>query len=75
MCDLVHALWVCRIEEDVRSNQQTALMLAAWGGKPEWPSLDERLDEFEAMLVSPPKPVDTEDLELRDALGLRRPGG
>lgn len=60
----------------MRAAQQTALLLAAFGGKPEWPSLDDRLAEFETLLVSaPPRPaLSSADLELRDALGLRRPG-
>lgn len=75
MCDIVHALWVERIEVDVRAAQHAAVMSSMFGGKPEWPSLDDRLAEFEALLVSAPKMIDPVDLELRDALGLRRPGG
>lgn len=75
MCDIVHALWAERIEADVRAAQQAALMAQVMGGKPEWPSLDDRLAEFEEQLAAEPVLVDRADLELRDALGLRRPGG
>lgn len=50
-------------------------MAAMFGAKPEWPSLDDRVEAFEALLVAEPASVDLEDLELRDALGLRRPHG
>ena len=46
-----------------------------FGGNPEWPSLDVRLAEFESLLASEPERVNAADLELRDALGLRRPCG
>lgn len=49
--------------------------MAASGGKPQWPSLDDRIAEIDAFLLSEPKRVDTEDDELREALGLRRPVG
>lgn len=59
----------------MRAIEQAALLVAAFGGKPQWPSLDDRIAEIDAFLVSEPKQVDTEDAELREALGLRRPGG
>lgn len=59
----------------MRSVQQAALLVAASGGKPQWPSLDDRIAEIDAFLLSEPKRVDTEDDELREALGLRRPVG
>ena len=71
---MVYAIWVERIEADVRTAQQVALMASVMGGKPEWPSLDERLAEFDAELVAVPVRVDLAELELREALGLRRPG-
>lgn len=75
MCDLAYAVWVERIEADVRSDQQACLIAAAFGAKPEWPSLEDRIAEFDAFLVSEPTKVDTEELELREAFGLRRPRG
>ena len=75
MCDVVHALWVGRIEADVRVAQQTAALISAMGGEPEWPSLDEQVEAFEAWLVSVPELLDKENLELRQALGLRGNGG
>lgn len=71
MCDVVHALLVARIEADVRQAQQAAQMSAIFGGEPEWPSLDDRLTEFEELLTTEPAPVDPEERELREALGLR----
>lgn len=71
----MYALWVERIEADVRAAQQAALLVAAMGGKPEWPSLDDRLTAFDDWLAAAPMVVDQADMELRDALGLRRPGG
>ena len=71
---MVYAIWVERIEADVRTAQQVALMASVMGGKPEWPDLDERLTEFDRELCSVPVVVSPADLELRLALGLRRPG-
>jgi hypothetical protein len=68
-------VWVERIEADVRAAQQAALTAYMFGGKPEWPSLDDRLAELDAALVAEPQRSDTPELELRDALGLRRPHG
>lgn len=59
----------------MRGAQQAALISTTFGGKPEWPSLDERLADFETLLASEPERVNPAELELRDALGLRRPGG
>lgn len=50
-------------------------MATMFGAKPEWPSLEERLAEFDAVLLAEPKRLDAADLELREALGLRRPHG
>jgi hypothetical protein len=75
VCDVVHAVWAERIEADVRAAQQAALMASMFGGEPEWPSLDGRLAEFETYLAAEPERVNTEEMALRDALGLRRPGG
>jgi hypothetical protein len=71
----VQAIWVERIEVDVRAAQQAALLVMALGGKPEWPSLEERLAAFYTELASTPVVMDRAELELREALGLRRPGG
>ena len=68
-------MWVERIEADVRGAQQAALLAVALGGKPEWPDLDASLTRFDELLVSEPLKVDTEELQLRAALGLRGPGG
>lgn len=72
---MAYVIWVDRIEDDVKAMQQAALMASMFGAEPSWPSLDERLAEFDAFLAAEPVAVDLADLELRDALGLRRPGG
>ena len=74
-CDVVHAIWAERIEADVRAAQQASLIASMFGAQPEWPSLDERLAEFEQALAAEPVRLDTDEMELREALGLRRPGG
>ena len=71
----MHAIWVERIEADVRAAQQASLIASMFGAQPDWPSLDERLADFERELAAEPVRVDSEELELREALGLRRPGG
>lgn len=55
------------------AGQQTAALATMFGGKPEWPSLDQRLEELDEMLVSPVKAstLDRAEVELRDMLGLR----
>lgn len=50
-------------------------MSQMFGGKPEWPSLDQRMADFDSWLESEPVRQDPADLALRDALGLRRPDG
>lgn len=72
---MVHALWIERISADVRTEQQAALLAQAVGAQVEWPSLADRLEAFEDSLEAEPTYVDPEELELRDALGLRRPVG
>ena len=74
-CDVVHAIWAERIEADVRAAQQASLIASMFGAQPDWPSLDDRLAEFEQALAAEPVRVNSEDMELREALGLRRPGG
>lgn len=72
----MHAIWAERIEADVRAAQQASLIAAMFGAQPDWPSLDERLAEFERDLAAEPVRIaDSDELELREALGLRRPGG
>lgn len=73
-CDVVYAVLVARLEADFHAVQQAALMSAVFGGKPEFPSLDDQIVEFDQQLAQEPERVDRVDLELRDALGLRRPG-
>ena len=69
---MVHALLVERLIDDVRGEQQAALLVALSGGKPEWPDMSDRLAELEAALVAPPEPtVKAADADLRAALGLR----
>lgn len=70
---MVYAIWVERIEADVRAAQQAALMARVMGGKPEWPSLDERLAAFDEALMAEPVKHDLSTLILREAHGLRRP--
>jgi len=72
---VVHAVWVERITADVRTMQQVAGFGLVMGGKPEWPDLDGQLDAFEEWLTSEPERLDPQDLELRQALGLRGRGG
>ena len=59
----------------VRADQQAAQVAVLAGGDVEWPTLEERLEEFEAELVAEPVALDPEELELRSALGLRGGGG
>ena len=66
---------MARIEADVRAGQQSALLASVMGAAPEWPELDDQLEMFEAWLTAEPKTVDPEELELRQALGLRGSGG
>lgn len=50
--------------------QQAALLVMASGRKAEIASLDERLAAFDAWLVSTPKHMDPDELELRQVLGV-----
>lgn len=68
---MAYALWVDRITADVRNQQQTATFASVLGGKPAWPTLDDRLAAFEEALASEPPRVDSEQAQLRAALGLR----
>lgn len=64
-------MWVDRVIGDFRTVQQGQQMSAMFGGKPEWTTLAERLDEFETALAAEPPRLDPEEEELREALGLR----
>jgi hypothetical protein len=75
VCDLAYTVMVERLEADVRAAQQAAILVAALGGKPDWLELDDQIAVLDDHLASAPKTVDREEAELRDALGLRRPGG
>lgn len=76
MCDVAHALWVDRVIGDFRNEQQTRQLAALLGAKfDSWPTLSERLEEFESALVAEPPEIDQEELDLRRALGLRSGGG
>ncbi len=51
--------------------QRAAQLGSLFGGNPEWPTLDGRIDEFTAALNAEPVQGNPEELELRHALGLR----
>ena len=72
LCDVTHALWVDRVIGDFRTEQQaiaTAILLGSKIDDP--PTLAQRLERFEQALASEPPRIDTEEQELRAALGLR----
>lgn len=68
---MVYALIVERIVSDVQSVRQAVLVSRVFGGKADPPSVDEQVEAFEASLIAEPRRFDPEDLELREALGLR----
>lgn len=74
-CDVVHAVLVERVVNAVHADQQAAMLARLSGSDIEWPTLDARLAELDADLVAEPISLDPQELELRDALGLRRRHG
>ena len=72
MCDVVYALLLERLEQDVRAERQVAAVLIGAGVKeidvPDYLTARER---FDAALCAAPTRQDRKQIELRKALGLR----
>lgn len=68
---MVHATLVERIITDVHAARQAVFLAQALGAKAEAPTIDEAVDAFEAHLCGEPKTLDPDELDLREALGLR----
>ena len=73
MCDVVHALFVQRVEAQVLAERQVAaVMLAAGAEDVEIPTLQGALDDLDEWLLSDFAPVESGDRELLEALGVGR---
>ena len=75
LCDTAYALWVDRVVGDFRAEQLGLIVGLCLGAKGELPILDKRLADFDEALAKEPPRLDPEQAELRQALGLRGPGG
>lgn len=71
VCDVVYALLIEKLERQVLAELQVVAVLMAAGQKGlSWPTIDERRAALDAALIAVPQSVDSEQQQLRRALGV-----